>query len=291
MKNQETCLASTGRGKRTAWQLEVLGRANKNLRALFPEKMQPITFEDIEKAYLRNALSIEADSKTTKGSANGYLTGIWYGASGKLAGINTCAFASDGCLKACLISAGRGAFYNVTRARIVKTLALFFDMPRYEKTLHKSIESLKRKAAKRGMRPVVRLNGTTDLAWEKITNLMQYHSDVQFYDYTKNPRRAIGEMPANYDLTFSLSESNKKDAIKVLQNGGRVAVVFRKDIPKAFWGIKVVNGDNTDLRFLDAQNCIVGLKAKGKAKKDKSGFVQDVPTAPRMTQKIIVNYI
>ena len=35
----------------------------------------------------------------------------------------------------------------------------------------------------------------------------------------------------------------------------------------------VVDGDKSDLRFLDGENVIVGLIAKGQAKKDQSGFV------------------
>ena len=58
--------------------------------------------------------------------------------------------------------------------------------------------------------------------------------------------------------------------------GINVAVVFRNaELPDKWLGIKVINGDKHDLRFKDAKGCIVGLKAKGKAKKDKSGFVVD----------------
>ena len=35
----------------------------------------------------------------------------------------------------------------------------------------------------------------------------------------------------------------------------------------------MVNGDNSDVRFIDPKGVIVGLIAKGKAKKDESGFV------------------
>jgi hypothetical protein len=59
-----------------------------------------------------------------------------------------------------------------------------------------------------------------------------------------------------------------------------VAVVFNtkkgKPLPKTYYGIKVVEGDDTDLRFLDSKRVIVGLRAKGNAKKDRSGFVVEV---------------
>ena len=59
-----------------------------------------------------------------------------------------------------------------------------------------------------------------------------------------------------------------------------VAVVFRDKIPKSYKGYEVIDGDDSDLRFLDKFKSwetggIVGLKAKGPAKKDKSGFVVD----------------
>ena len=86
---------------------------------------------------------------------------------------------------------------------------------------------------------------------------------------------ARGEYPPNYHLTYSLNEDNYNKAIEVLKNGGNVAVVFRKDLPQNFNGYKVINGDEHDLRYLDEKNVVVGLKAKGKAKKDTSGFVMN----------------
>ena len=66
---------------------------------------------------------------------------------------------------------------------------------------------------------------------------------------------------------------NKHASARPKSNGMNVAVVFRKELPATYLGRKVINGDETDLRFLDEKNVIVGLKAKGKAKKDTSGFV------------------
>jgi hypothetical protein len=267
-----------------------LEKANASLAKLYGAKHQALTLDDIEKVYKRNLLSVEADTKTIKGSASGFMTGIQYLAPAKVSGFNTCPAASKGCEQACLFTAGRGVFYSVFRARVAKTLAYYFDSARYLETLDRSIESLKRKAKRRNMTPIVRLNGTSDILWEK-TFLMAKHSDIQFYDYTKIAGRFKTELPQNYDLTFSLHETNKRQAMQIAQNGGRVAIVFRKDLPKSFWGIAVNNGDKTDLRFLDPKNCIVGLKAKGKARKDVSGFVQDVAIAPRMTQRFILNTI
>jgi hypothetical protein len=109
---------------------------------------------------------------------------------------------------------------------------------------------------------------------------MQRFPDVRFYDYTKNVRRALrfaaGELPPNYHLTFSRSECNERDAVTVLEAGGNVAAVFSDGLPHTWHGSPVVNGDMSDLRFLDPKRCVVGLKAKGAAKRDVSGFVLSV---------------
>jgi hypothetical protein len=55
--------------------------------------------------------------------------------------------------------------------------------------------------------------------------------------------------------------------------GGNVAVVFRNKLPKQWEDRKVIDGDESDLRFKDPQGCVVGLVEKGDAKKDSSGFV------------------
>jgi len=222
-------------------------------------------------------LGINGDAKTTKGTKYGYLTGILYLAPAKLSGWEVCPSRSEGCTAACLFTAGRGAYDNVKDARVRKTQLLFKNRAEFLAILDNDIRLLKVKAAKKGMIPCVRLNGTSDLGWEGIAReLMQKYPDVQFYDYTKVLGRMLrfleGKFPSNYHLTFSKSESNDADVLQVLQNGGNVAVVF-KNMPVQYNGYNVVDGDASDLRFLDSTNVIVGLKAKGKARKDTSGFV------------------
>mgnify|MGYP003670271965 FL=1 len=150
--------------------------------------------------------------------------------------------------------------------------------------LAKEITSGIKSAIKKEMTAVFRPNLTSDLAWENIKDangqtLMQKFSQTQFYDYTKHYKRMEkfinGEMPKNYHLTFSLSEDNEEDALKVLDIGGNVAVVFRDQLPKTWKGHEVVNGDENDLRFLDKQGVVVGLIEKGLAKKDSTGFVKE----------------
>ena len=224
------------------------------------------------------------NAKTIKGTKQGYLTGILYLAPHTQAGLgNVCSFASKGCAAACLYTAGRGKMSNVQKARINKTKRFFNDPKQFIEDLAKDIKTFVNYCEKRHIIPTIRLNGTSDLPFERLgcklgIPLMDRFPKVQFYDYTKNPNRAKayvrGEMPTNYHLTFSRSECNNEVALEILKLGGSVATVFNSsDFPSEYAGFEVVDGDDTDLRFLDKPNVWVGLKAKGDAKKDESGFV------------------
>ena len=224
-----------------------------------------------------NLLGIGTDAKTSKGVDYGYLTGILYLAPASISGWEVCPSRSNGCTEACLFTAGRGAFSNVQQARIRKTQLLFNNRAEFLRLLREDISKLVKKAKESNMKPCVRLNGTSDLGWEGIAvELMKEFQDVQFYDYTKVLTRMLrfcdGKFPANYHLTFSRSESNQEACDIVLQKGGNVAAVFVK-VPELYQGFTVVDGDKNDLRFLDNKNVVVGLKAKGQAKKDQTGFV------------------
>lgn len=228
----------------------------------------------------KNLLSISADSKTIKGEKIGYLTGILYLAPANTTKYNTCSMAEKAqCAKACLYSAGRGAFNNVQQSRIDKTLYFYEARAEFMATLFKNIKALIKKAESKGLKPLVRLNGTSDIRWETIpfngATIFEAFPNVQFYDYTKDANRK--DLPVNYDLTFSYSgvDSFAPYVKKAQSKGMRMAVVFRKEsnIPTLFKGIKVVSGDNSDVRHLDDQGVIVGLYAKGAAKKDTTGFV------------------
>ena len=170
---------------------------------------------------------------------------------------------------------------SVQRARIKKTLFFFKDKQKFLAELWAEITKSIKSATRKGMTPCFRLNLTSDLPWEKIKfngqSVMEAFPDVQFYDYCKSPERMTkfvnGEMPANYHLTFSRSESNGALALAFLKSGGNVAMVFRKSLPASYFGHEVIDGDETDLRFLDGKGKIVGLKEKGLAKKDETGFV------------------
>ncbi len=235
----------------------------------------------------KSLLSIDTNAKTVKGQKQGFLTGILYLAPYTISGKNVCPMAKlASCDQACLYSAGRGAFNNVQQARLNKTLFFNDNRQAFMELLAHDIIKLKRKAEKLGMIPLVRLNGTSDIQWESIkfyfgadnqhVTIFELFPDIQFYDYTKIYNR---DVPSNYDLTFSYSgvASFQKYAKLAIQKGLRVAVVFRKqsDIPKKYLGLQCIDGDNTDIRHLDPRGVVVALYAKGKAKKDTSGFVID----------------
>lgn len=225
-----------------------------------------------------NLISVGNDAKTSKGEKYGWLTGIMYLAPVNEAGFgNVCPNASKGCAAACLFTAGRGVFDSVKEARIRKTREFFTNKTGFMETLANDISSLVAYAAKKGKQACVRLNGTSDIPWERL-GIMDKFPAVQFYDYTKSLSRALdfakGALPKNYHLTFSRSEENEPDALKVLNSGGNVAAVFGgKTMPGNWNGFNVIDGDASDLRFLDAKNSVVGLKAKGLGRKDTTGFV------------------
>ncbi len=213
-------------------------------------------------------------------SGLGYVTRGLSLAPAKTSGFQTCPNATAGCKKACIFTSGyAGVFPSINKARIAKTRAFFRNRKAFLYTLFREIAIAERKANKVGKRLAVRLNVFSDIYWERLApKLFARFSDVQFYDYTKSPTRAIqhacGELPANYHLTFSRSETNDADCLRVLAAGGNVAVVYdRKEIPSEWHGYRVINGDKTDLRFLDDNGVVVGLYAKGKGRKDASGFV------------------
>jgi len=184
------------------------------------------------------------------------------------------------CKNACLNTAGLGGVYpSIQKARQKKTDLYLNDRDEFMRVLVKDIHTFIRACNRKEKLPAVRLNGTSDIQWEKIDidgqNIFEMFPDVQFYDYTKIPTRKVDKIP-NYHLTWSYSEANEKYAEMFDQVPNNKAVVFRtKDLPSMFRGLKVIDGDTHDMRFLDKPNSVVGLKAKGKAKKDYSGFVID----------------
>lgn len=215
------------------------------------------------------------NAKTSKGESTGYLTGILYLSPASLSGVNLCPFSSPGCRAACLNTAGRGRFNSIQEARAIKTTHWLANPEGFIEQLTLDIEALERKAKREGLTPVVRLNGTSDIFWErKAPQLFERFAHIQFYDYTKAPYevRPDESLPKNYSLTYSASEvDSKQDIMFELSNARSVAVVVEQ-IP-AKLSQHMTNGDAHDLRFLDKTK-LVWLKAKGMAKKDTTNFVR-----------------
>ena len=226
----------------------------------------------------KKLLNIDNNAKTVKGQKKGYKTAILYLAPSTQSGFNVCPQASNGCKKACLYTAGHGAFSNVQQGRINKTRWYIQERNTFMEQLRKEISNHIKNCSNKGFIPCIRLNGTSDISWEN-TRIMDDFPNVQFYDYTKIFKRmkmyVNGQLPSNYHLTYSLNEDNKELAFEVLKMKGNISAVFRKYLPENYQGYKVINADETDLRFTDDNNVICGLIAKGQAKKDYSGFVLD----------------
>lgn len=253
------------------------------------------------------------NAKTVKGDGATYETAIMYLAPYTASGMgNVCPMAETaGCVKGCLFTAGRaGTFPSINKARAAKTARYFKDRAAFMAELVRDIERFVRYCDKRGVKPAVRLNGTSDIQWEvghpcvrdfdwcdepwEFASIFEAFPEVQFYDYTKVYKRAYRALPENYSLTLSYSMANRAYANAVLQaasdTGMNVSIVFRTKAtlakmvarPLTFIGAgmgcasvqrKIIDGDETDMRFTDPKGVIVGLYAKGAAKHDTTGFV------------------
>jgi hypothetical protein len=239
---------------------------------------------------IKQTLLTAGNAKIIKGEALGYVTKGIHLAPANLSGYEVCNWRSKGCTIACLNTAGRGQMQNTQDSRIKKTKLFFEQRFDFLAKLSKEITSTIKSASKKGMMAVFRPNLTSDISWEDIINedgvtIFEKHGKTQFYDYTKsfNRMKAFlnGELPSNYHLTFSCSETNTHISHLVLSMGGNVAVVFRNQLPDTWNGVEVINGDKSDLRFLDTvqgvrrSGVVVGLIEKGLAKKDETGFVKE----------------
>jgi len=229
-----------------------------------------------------------ANPKIQKGTKLGYLSFILHLAPSTLSGRNTCPKATAGCAAACLNTAGRGGMFRkgeitnmIQQARIRKTNLFFQDRTAFMALVVKDIELGLKQSKRLGLVPVYRPNGTSDLAWEKYecvrngvtyANIFEAFPDVQFYDYTKILGRKVKHIE-NYHLTFSAADGNDADVVEAIKQGMNIAMVFDA-LPDTYMGLEVIDADEHDLRFLDKKGVIAGLKAKGKAKKDTTGFVR-----------------
>ena len=224
----------------------------------------------------------QGNHKTIKGEKYGWKTYGIHLSPNTVSGYKVCYDATQGCIDACLDTAGRGAMPSVQTARTNKTKRFFEDRSGFLTDLWKEVASAIKSATRKELKFCMRPNLTSDLPWESIffkgKSLMRTFNPCRFYDYTKSLKRFTrflnGELPENYHLTFSRSEETTDQLVIALcKSGGNVAVVFRERLPETWLGIEVLDGDENDLRFQDKTGCIVGLVEKGLAKKDITGFV------------------
>ena len=258
----------------------------------------------------KKLLNIDANPKTVKGQAHGYLTAVLYFAPWMASGVNVCPMAEQaGCHKACLNTAGHGGISKggklmrtpagmlpanqIQRARIARTRLFNQDRPEFFRRLYQEIRAFLRKAERMGLTPVIRLNGTSDILWEKIPmpvsdnkrgihgyfeNVMAVFPELQFYDYTKIWKRFERTQPSNYHLTLSYSLASRKYAqacTRAHEQFGASLVVVTRNAEVRDFHIELggIDGDAHDLRFLDPPGSMIYLKAKGAARTDQTGFV------------------
>lgn len=223
------------------------------------------------------------NTKLAKGHASRYKTISLFLSPHKAnsQGVNLCPFASPACVAACLNTAGLAGFFpHILQARRRKSDEFLADRAAFIERLKAEIETYQRRAKKHGKRLAVRLNGTSDIDWP--AHIFTDFPNVTYYDYTKSPYRMRkwlnhdGSLPPNYHLTFSYSGENEQSCLATLKAGGNVAAVFSSSaFPKSWQGFRVKTGEENDLRFLDkgrnGEGLVIGLKAKGKARKQVEG--------------------
>lgn len=241
---------------------------------------------------MQNRIFSFDSAKAIKAQSYGWLNAIHYMAPADLAGVgNLCPHATASCKALCLgwhsgqagMVAHDADLNSVRKSRIDKARRFMTARADYMADVVRSIELGIKRARKLRMRLCVRMNGSTDIAWEGIAcvrngkryaNLMLAFPRVQFVDYTKNPNRFNRPLPANYSLTLSRHEKNDAAVVRLVSSGVANAAVVFASVPDTWQGLTVINGDAHDLRHLDPKGVIVGLTPKGrKAKADTSGFV------------------
>lgn len=200
-----------------------------------------------------------------------------------------CPMASEGCKASCLVTAGRASMAKefdeqglpvntIMQARQRRTREFLSDREGFVERLLPEIRLLIKRATREGKRAALRLNGTSDILWSQNAVVaahirpMVERGELTLYDYTKVAAN-LYRAPAWYDLTLSRSEANASAVSEALENNHKVAVVFAGKLPATYLGHRVVDGDEHDLTFLHKGPIILGLKAKGRAKKDETGFV------------------
>ena len=209
----------------------------------------------------------------SNGQSKYMITGLML-APAKRSGRNVCKHSTGPCILYCVADSGGGRYKTAQEARIRKTNLFFDDRETFMAMLMDDLRKFSVKCRKEGYVPAVRLNTFSDIPWERVpvtvdgqatTVIEALAEDIVFYDYTKYPCTARASS-RKYHLTYSASGENTDMCQIALAEGYNVAVVFdtkpKQPLPTMFWGMRVIDGDADDLRFLDPDGVIVGLRAK-----------------------------
>ena len=245
------------------------------------------TLEQSREVTVRSLL-VDGDSNTKLSKSNKSQTKFrTFGISlapAKSGGIgNLCPHASTACEAACLDGSGmRSVWQSIHIGKIARTIAFQTERQWFLDQLARELTNKQRAADNNGYTIAMRGNILSDVPWEAF-GIVDDFKRIQWYDYTKNPKRA-GLVRSNYWVTFSRSESNQRATMRTLRNGNNVAVVFASSLgrrftylPETYKGFTVIDGDQTDLRFLDPRGVVVGLKLKTATNREyndacKTGF-------------------
>lgn len=221
----------------------------------------------------RNAFTLltAANTKTIKGEKAGYFSAILYLAPHTLGGGATlCPHSTEDCRTMCLAGAGMSGLPLQLQAKLNRTRLFNEDRPAFLATLARDIEKLKRIALAEGLKPVLRLNGTSDIMWERVFPDWE-QLGLQRMDYTKIPlEHRKPDRDPTYHLTYSyMGLQDAERAIRYLDAGCSVAAVVPETVKDELLSCvnhrwPLVDGDAHDLRFLDPPGSLVLLKPKGR---------------------------
>lgn len=217
--------------------------------------------------------SINSSAKILKNQriSNQY-TYILYLSPATTSGYNVCPYSTEECKQGCLATSGRagiGENNKIQKARLQKTKLFYEEEQFFMEWLIKEIEYFQKKASRDGFNFSVRLNGTSDIDWQKVyylgKNIFEIFPNVQFYDYTKNHNK-FKCLPSNYHLTYSYTGYNWYKCLEILRSKHNVAMIFnlkkKEKLPTNYQGYTIVDGDITDYRPNDGNGVIVGLRWK-----------------------------
>lgn len=203
--------------------------------------------------------------------------------------VNVCPHATAACILVCVLwFAGRTVTKAVRAAATKRTRLWFYDPARFYVRLHRELTALTKRAARQGVRAFCRLNVASDI--DHPHDIATAHPAVTLYDYTKSVEKATaygrGELPANYHVSYSVSERSTFADVRALNAlGVNMVVVFDSHYfgPLHRYGaipsrvifrdrttgdditVDTVDGDIHDLRTpeFDGRGVCVALRAKG----------------------------